>query len=172
MKNRIIINCLLMLVTAGLSSCFMQKTDKFAPNTYSATQIQFAVPDPVLTGTAYVGVVQPSMDIITARYSKATTTSANYSGGNIVLTVNLSSNVSNLTINVYPSSNANPVKETKFTGSVSGTYTWTQSIATLTFNGSPVTTSATGVSYIVEVVASDASGSVTSTRVFTAVLLN
>jgi hypothetical protein len=188
MKKKLFTYCLFVFALAAMISC--KKDERYAPKTLSAGQIQFQVTDPVLTGTVLVGVVQPSMDVVAAKFSKNTPTivvngkvvaNPNYVGGNIVITANLSSNLTNLTINILTTVNVTTSgvtttviqRETKasFTG-ISGSQTWTQSIAALTFNGVPVTTSAGGTTYNLEFVGSNADGTVVTTRLFQAALAN
>jgi hypothetical protein len=184
MKTKILTYGIFLLALVAMISC--KKDERYAPKTLSAGQIQFQVADAVLTGTAVAGVVQPSMDVITAKFSKNTPTvsggpNPNYVGGNIVITANLSSNLTNLTINILATANVTTSgvtttviqRETKasFTG-ISGSQTWTQSIAALTFNGVPVTTTAGGTTYNLEFVASNADGTIVTTRLFQAALAN
>lgn len=161
----------------------------FAKKIVPAGQLQFQVADAVLTGTAVAGVVQPSMDVATAKFSRNTPTLAggatnpNYAGGNIVITSNLSSNLTNLTVNLVAVLNKVPaggttavptiIRETKATfTNVNGSVTWTQAITGLTLEGTQVATSANGTSTSFEFVASSADGSIVTTRVFTALLAN
>lgn len=175
MKNRILTYSLLVFAFAAMISC--KKDEKYAPKVLSDAQIQFQVDDKALTGTAFAGAVQPNADINIAKFSKATTSSANYFNGNIVITANLSSNVTNLKVNLLYTTTSGGVvtikreEKASFTG-VSGSATWTQSIAALTQNGVVVTTSAGGTTYTFEFVASNDSGSITTTRLFQASLAN
>lgn len=176
MKKRILTYSLLVFAFAAMISC--KKDEKYAPKVLSDAQIQFQVDDKALTGTVFAGAVQPNATINIAKFSKATTASPNYFNGNIVVTANLSSNVSNLKVFlVFNTTDANGVitinKEEKasFTG-VSGSATWTQSIAALTQKGVAVTTTAGGTTYNFEFVASNDGGSITTTRLFQASLAN
>ena len=168
MKNRILTYNLLMLVSVSFFSC-MEKTDKYAPKIQTAGTIQFVVADGALTGVLAFSLglpVQPTMDVVAARFSRAKVASPNYFSGNVVITANLSANFTNLTINMYQQ--ANPIRETKvsLTG-ISGTTTWTQAIATLQYNSLAVT----NTNYILEFVASNADGTQTTIRTFTLTII-
>ncbi len=166
MKKRIIVYTLLLLAGANLFSC-MEKSERFGSNTPSAETIQFQVDDKALTGLSTFGAVQPSMDVVAARFSRNTPASPNYFGGNIVVTANLSSNMTNLTINMYLQV-PNPIRETKATiTGIIGTTTWTQAITTLLYNNVAVT----NTSYILEFVASNADGTQTTIRTFTLTII-
>ena len=109
------------------------------------------------------------MDVVAARFSRATVASPNYVGGNVVIITNLSSNFTNVTINMYPSNQAAPIlRETKATiTGISGSSTWTQPIATLMYNNLAVT----NTNYILEFVASNTDGTQVTIRTFTLTII-
>lgn len=169
---------MLVLAVAVLFSC--KDDEKYAPKIASPGQIQFQVADAQLIGAATNGVVQPSMAVAAGRFAKANVASANYAGGNLVITTNLSPNVTGLTINLLTLNSTslpadqNPggvYRETKATLTGSGAITWTQPIAALQLKGVNLTIGASGTAYQFEFIATGADGAVISSRIFIATLL-
>ena len=143
------------------SSC--EKDEKFATKKLSDGTILFSVDPKALTGGSLVGVVQPSFDITSARFSKANAASQNFFAGNAVINVTLSPELSSLTVNLVVT--ATGVREVKgtFSGGV-----WTAPLNTLGLGG---TNPANNSSLVLEFVATNADGSKRTARMFTVTVL-
>jgi uncharacterized membrane protein YkgB len=162
MKSKYSLIALVLCLT--LVAAFSCKEDeRYATKQVAASQMQFQVADPLLTGSAFFGVVQPSYDVTGARFSK-TSTSPNYAGGNVVVTVNASSNVTGIVVNVLA---ANGTREQRAALTGSGTFTFTYPIATL---GLGNTTPANNAIVMLEFIATGSDGS-TTVRVFAATVI-
>ncbi len=164
MKNHLYF--LLLFVLISIQSC--KEDEKFAPKKLSNGTILFSVDPGALTGGTFVGVVQPSFDLSAARFSKSTPTisgspNPNYFAGNAVITVNLSPELTNLTVNLVIT--ATGVRQPR------GTYSagvWSAPLSTLGLNG---TAPANNANLVLEFTASSADGSKTTTRMFTVTAL-
>ncbi len=159
MKKKLIYISVLALATI-FSSC--KKDEIFATKAQSAGTILFQVDDKALTGTVFVGAIQPSLDVSAARFSKAATASPNYFGGNAVVTVNLTSELNHVVINLVNTTTGAREKKADING-VSGSTVWTAPLTTLGFaNANPTA----GSTLTFEFIASNADGTKTTTRVF------
>ncbi|MBI3218093.1 MAG: hypothetical protein HYZ44_01125 [Bacteroidetes bacterium] len=140
-----------------------QQDEKYAPKKPSDGIILFSVDPKALTGGSLVGVVQPSLDVISARFSKATVASPNYFGGNAVITLALPQDMTNVSVNlVVTSTGARELKGTIANG------VWSAPLSTLGAGG---TTPANNASIVLEFIASNADGSRKTARFFSVTVL-
>lgn len=169
MKSKILNYILLLIVGATSFSC-LERTDNYAPKIPSSGTIQFEVVPGALTGVAAFAAglpVQPTFDVVAARFSRATTLSPNFVGGNVQIKINVSSSITNVTINMYTSLTA-PVRQVEATlTGVSGTATWTRPIAGWTYNGVAVA----NATYIIEVVGTNSDGTQSTIRTFSLTII-
>jgi hypothetical protein len=150
MKKRLLISAL-ALISVVLASCSFDEDEAFAKNLAPAGDIQFVV-DQTALATAASTVVQPSYDVIAARFSKS---------ANATVTVKISSsNLTKLTVNYV---SATGVRQAKSTVDVSGgSVVWSNPMSTLGLNNAAVTTG----TVTLEFVASSSDGSSSVARIF------
>ncbi|MFM9837423.1 MAG: hypothetical protein ACKVOQ_04120 [Cyclobacteriaceae bacterium] len=155
------LNTLILLAVFLVASC--KKDEKYAPLNPSEGTILFSVDQKALTGGSLIAVVQPSLDIISARFSKATVTSANYFGGNAVINLTLSPELTNVTVNLVNTTTGAREAKGNFANGI-----WTASLSTIGAGG---TTPANNASVVLEFIASNADGSKKTIRFFTVTIL-
>lgn len=145
----------LFITTACMDTDELITTGQTAPG-----PMVFSVPAGALTGTATPGIVQPSVDVAAARFSKATTTSANYVGGNVEVTVSLPAEFATIKVNLLATSGARQEKAV-LTNS-GGSAKWTAPLNTLGTSGA---NPANNTALTFEFISTSADG-VTTSRVF------
>ncbi len=158
-KNFISAFSILFIVLAF--SC--QQEERYAPKKLSDGTILFSVDPKALSGGSLVGVVQPSLDVASARFSKATVASPNYFGGNAVITLSIPQDLTNVTVNLVVTSTGTREPKGTITNGV-----WSAPLATIGAGG---TTPSNNSSVVLEFVASNADGSRKTSRFFTITVL-
>jgi hypothetical protein len=150
MKNNLLIYNLLLLAVFVCSSC-LEEDEKYAKKTEAPGTILFVVPDEatIVPPVNQPRIVQPSLDVVSGRFKKAE---------NLIMTIQLPSGLTDLTINVLTTAGARQTKAT-FTN-ISGSVDFTAPMNKLNINDTAITTSA-----VLEFIATGSAGSIT--RVFT-----
>lgn len=151
-----------LFLTIGLfiTTACMDTDEPITTGQVAPGPMVFVVPAGALTGSATPGIVQPSVDVAAARFSKATTTSPNYVGGNVEVTVNIPAEFAAITVNLLATSGAREQKAV-LTNS-GGSAKWTAPLNTLGTGGA---NPANNTALTFEFRATNAEG-VTTTRVF------
>lgn len=151
MNTKIKIYSAILFLSLITLSC--KKDEVFATKTAAAGDIIFQVPDAALPAVAAGQpiLVQPSTYLVGARFSKT---------GNVTVTVNLSSNLTNLTVNLLTSAGVR--QQRAIATGISGVTTLTFPMTTLGLNNAAVTTSV-----LLEFVGSNSDNTLKATRVFT-----
>lgn len=153
------INKILMLlaVSVSLTSCF-KIDEKLASKLPANGDILFSVPTSALPAppAGQPQLAQPSYYLVGANFSKA--------AGNLDITIAVPSKFTKITINIVNPSTGAREQKAVLTG-VSGSIEWnTYPVNTLGFNNS---VPSTGSNVVLEFIASDDSGTISTTRAFT-----
>lgn len=154
---------LLFVATLVVTTSCLDQEEPITKGTPSAGTIVFQVPQAALTGTNISTVVQPSVDVATARFSKATTTSPNYFAGNVELTLQVPSDAATITINLVIASTG--VRQQRAVLNNSGSsVVWTAPLASL---GSDGANPANNTALNFEAIARDSNNEIITSRAFT-----
>jgi len=160
--NNINFKIFIMLVfSISLASCF-QMDEKLASKQAPDGDILFQVPTSALPAvpTGQPQLAQPSYYLVGANFSKA--------AGNLDITVTVPSKFTTITINIVNASTGVRDQKAILTG-VSGTVEWnTYPVNTLGFGN---TAPATNSTVVLEFIASNDSGSISTMRVFSVKVL-